>query len=75
MELPTSSEIRQGVENRAGPFYEPQTQAGQYAENAGRMTLKALTALLGMRGAGDVGSLGYATGRGVRDFVDRLGRR
>jgi hypothetical protein len=53
LELPTSPGIQQAVENRTGQFYQPQTPAGQTAENAGRHTPQFLMGLGGIRAGND----------------------
>jgi hypothetical protein len=48
MTLPTSQGIRGAIEQRTGPFYEPKTRAGRYAESAGEFVPGA------MLGGGDL---------------------
>ncbi|ARO55662.1 hypothetical protein B2G69_17035 [Methylorubrum zatmanii] len=40
--LPTSNDVRRGVEKATGPLYEPKTVPGQYAQTTGDFALSAL---------------------------------
>lgn len=59
--FPTSQEIQSGVENVTGPFYKPQTRAGEYAETVGEFAPGAM--LMGGNPAGNF--LKFAAAPGI----------